>query len=93
MDNRCPGHRVTKATPVASHSGGTIAHPAGSKSIRRNCDVSPIALLVDHENSIHTDHSWVRLIRQSQKSRFVTRRQARSPLGRWLRVVPQYKEI
>lgn len=31
-----------------------FVHPAGSKSIRRNSDVSPIAGLVDHENSIHT---------------------------------------
>lgn len=37
------------------------AHPAGSKSIRRNCDVSPIAILVDHGFSIpsHRLLCWI----------------------------------
>jgi hypothetical protein len=51
------GHIVTKAVPrgfplVAPKKW--LFTPAGSKSIRRNSDLSPIALLVDHENSIHT---------------------------------------
>jgi hypothetical protein len=50
----------------------TVVHPARSKSIRRNSDVSPIAVLVDHENSIHTRLlCWIMAhLAQSQKSRF-----------------------
>ena len=58
MNNGCPSHIGDKSglqwlfpTPVAQKAA---VHPAGSKSIRRNSDVSPIAVLVDHEISIHT---------------------------------------
>ena len=56
MDNGCPpSHIGDKSgfpwlpTPVAQKA---VVHPAGSKSIRRNSDVSPIAVLVDHELKI-----------------------------------------
>lgn len=75
---QCPGH-MTKAGllwAVASPGGtrNAVVRPTGSRSTRRNSDVSPIAVLVDHENSIHTRplcwRSSVRRIWQSQKSRF-----------------------
>ena len=53
-EQRVPSHIVTNVGLRGSHLMARMFTQAGSKSIRRNSDVSPIAVLVDHENSIHT---------------------------------------
>jgi hypothetical protein len=60
INNGCPGHiGDRRGLPWLPHPGDTkktVVHPAESKSIRRNSDVSPIAVLVDHENLFTLDY-------------------------------------